>query len=279
MYDNVYDLMHNAQHVTTCTEALLSERWGKYPSYGDALSYLEEEYRKDIPLTVNRWKKGSERHNALAKAEQEFSRNVQPTHAMEAAVLAVRMWTIQTEIKQTLLRSLKKGTEMQFKDDSQLPMDSNLFLKLKDDKASAIGVFRGDIYDYKQHWATGKKSMPCTGPGCQECLVKAPSLRFRVNFIVNENGTPCAKIFEQGTKVYKQLRELDKEWPIEKNFLKITRNGTGTDTTYSIMPIQNSAVTPEKEKLLAQVKLNDLEVTQSESAAQEAQYNEMEIPF
>lgn len=269
----------------------MSERYGKCRSCagfdcfvcggtgynGDALVYLDMEYLKDIPLTANRLRKGTEGSNALARAEREFSRKVQPTHAMEAAVLAVRMWTIQTEIKQTLMRSLKES--MQFKDDSQLPMDSNLFLKLKNDKDSAVGVFRGDIYDYKQHWATGKKSLPCTGPGCQECLVKAPSLRFRVNFIVNENGVPTAKIFEQGTKVYKQLRELDKEWPIEKNFLKITRNGTGTDTTYSVMPIQNSQVTADKEKMLSEVKLNDLEVTQSESTSQESQYNEMEIPF
>lgn len=151
---------------------------------------------------------------------------------------------------------------MQFREDLQEDGSSH-FLKLKD-KEKVKGVFAGDVYDFRQHWVKTErvnKSEMCMGHGCQYCAHgDRPQFRFRINFIIFDEKTnqPFVKIFEQGVNVYKQLRELNREFPLNNYIVKITRSGsTRQDTEYSVIP-SPSPLTQNIKQLIATVKLHDL---------------------
>lgn len=104
-----------------------------------------------------------------------------------------------------------------------------MFLKLKD-KETLTGTFQGDIYEFYSKWVNGKSVV--TDENDQES-----SFRFRINFVYKENGTLCSKIFEGGATVYNMLKDLHSEYDLPKIFVKMTRNGVGTSTTYSLLPM------------------------------------------
>ena len=152
---------------------------------------------------------------------------------------------------------------MKFKNTDELPEGggSKHFLKLKD-KESVQGIFRGDLHEFYVLWENGKSRevMPGT-PGAK--------FRFRINFVIKESTGYVAKIFEQGLVVYNQLRELHDEYELDKIVVKITRNGTGTDTTYSALPLLKQAITKETMKFLDTMPLLPLvseKASESESA-------------
>lgn len=103
-----------------------------------------------------------------------------------------------------------------------------LFLKLKDGE-SKVGVFRGEIYEFHQVWENGKSKVV-------EPDVDGAKSRFRLNFVSKEDGQYRSQIFEFGLMVYNQLAEIQDDYDLEKTGLKISRRGTGTDTTYIIIP-------------------------------------------
>jgi hypothetical protein len=160
---------------------------------------------------------------------------------------------------------------MQFKDDVEA--EGGLFVKLKD-KQSIKGIFRGEIFDFKQHWtrsAQGDRSQVCKGQGCPICAVspKKPTFKFRVNFVTTENGAFIARIFESNAGVYVTLRDMAKAgYNLEKTKVQITRNGEGRDTKYTILPVANSPLTTQHEQEIAKVVLHDL--TQMQDASQGA---------
>ncbi len=142
---------------------------------------------------------------------------------------------------------------MKFKDATELPEGggSKNFLKLKD-KESISGIFRGDLAEFFVLWENGKSREVDAGtPGGK--------FRFRVNFVHKEGSVYVPKIFEQGLMVYNQLRELNEEYGLDEIVVKITRNGTGTDTTYSILPLLKQAITPETMKYINAMELLPLE--------------------
>lgn len=155
--------------------------------------------------------------------------------------------------------------------------ESGIFIRLKDGQ-SVTGVFRGDPYDFKQHWKNNK-SVLCEGDGCPLCQegVKAV-FRFRINFVTQENGELVVKIFEQGRESYKTLKELHKiDYDLEKTFVKIARTGSGPrDTAYSIRPIPKWQVPQETDQKLSTLKLHDLVGMQQ---AQDAPNSDEDIPF
>ena len=136
--------------------------------------------------------------------------------------------------------------------------DSKDFIRLKSDE-TIVGLFRGDIYDFRQHWTNGKSEV-CIGEGCQYCAEKKkPAFRFRINLILNEGGKYIPKIFEQGWTVYDALRELHKEYDLEHTLVKITRKGTSmNDTSYTIIPAK-AQLTAEQKKAVEKVELLPLE--------------------
>jgi hypothetical protein len=67
-----------------------------------------------------------------------------------------------------------------------------------------------------------------------------------------------AKVFEQGYRFQKTLEAVNAEYPLESNWVKITRTGNGTDTSYTVMPIKDSLLTKSHESSVAKVELNPL---------------------
>jgi hypothetical protein len=143
---------------------------------------------------------------------------------------------------------------MKFRDSSK-PAGS--FLKLKAGE-SVRGIFQGEPYEFKQHWVNNK-SVLCNNE-CELCKEGLkPSFRFRLNFLIKENASYTMKIFEQGWMVYEALKALHEgDYDLSKHLMKITRNGTGTDTTYSIVPVPNGNLTTEQLETISKIPLLEL---------------------
>lgn len=139
---------------------------------------------------------------------------------------------------------------MKFTEDPQTNNSGGLFIKLKDGE-SVTGIFRGEPKVFYVQWNNGKSSECSKG-------AEGAKFRFRINIVVNEDKKYVAKILEQGALVYSDLKALNEEYPLEETLVKITRNGTGTDTTYTVMPMRAQ---PDSKTLsaIALVELNSLE--------------------
>lgn len=138
--------------------------------------------------------------------------------------------------------------------------DTRNYIKFQDGEP-ITGVFRGEMFHFRIHWNNNNRSVVCEAPNCEPCKAGVKSSRkFRLNFIVKDGGKFVAKICEQGAEFHDQLLNLDEGgFKIEQTIFRILRKGTKMDTTYSIMPAApNFKVTPEMEKLLAAVPLNDI---------------------
>lgn len=127
---------------------------------------------------------------------------------------------------------------------------SGLFLRLKDGE-SKVGVFRGEVYEFFQVWESGKSKVV-------EPDFDGAKSRFRLNFVTKEDGEYKAKIFEFGIQVYNQLAEIQDDYDLETTGLKIGRRGTGTDTTYIIIPSKEQP-SAQVMKTIEAVSLNILE--------------------
>lgn len=145
--------------------------------------------------------------------------------------------------------------------------DSRNFLKLKANETIS-GIFRGDIYEFRTHWAENRSTV-CPGKdSCPLCRSGDKSkFRFRVNFIVKEDAGYAAKIVEQGWTFYDLLRTInDGDYELEKFVMKISRHGTGLNTSYSVIPTPNGLVSPATELKLKEIALNELgHITESET--------------
>lgn len=126
-----------------------------------------------------------------------------------------------------------------------------MFLKLKD-KEQVKGVFRGAVKEYWVKWE-GSRSQEC--PPDEE----GAKFRFKINFVMKENGVLTPKIWEGGMIVYNQLKDLHETFSLPQTIVTIKRSGSGKDTLYTIMPSKEYKVTPEMERLLQAVKLHDLD--------------------
>lgn len=119
---------------------------------------------------------------------------------------------------------------MKFRDEVPGTSDQS-FLKLKDGE-SVAGVFRGELYDFFAAWNNKVSSVvPEGAPGAK--------FRFRINFITKGPAGYVAKVLEQGSTVYRDLKTLHEEYDLEQTVVKITRHGsTMNDTSYSLMPLR-----------------------------------------
>lgn len=137
---------------------------------------------------------------------------------------------------------------MKFKD---TPKKTNLsFLKLKDGE-SAIGVFKGDPYEFYEIYQQGV--VPAG--------TKGASFRFRINFITREGASYVAKVFQNGVTVYKTLKYLNEEYDgLENVVVKISRTGsTKDDTIYHVLPLPpKQQPTEDGWTLINEVELQDL---------------------
>jgi hypothetical protein len=162
---------------------------------------------------------------------------------------------------------------MKFRDDVSSEEGKD-FLRIKESGASVRGIFVGEPFDFRMHWIKNgntNKSVSCGGEGCFHCLGGNRSVfRFRMNFIVkSEDGYQC-KVFEQSLKTYESLRSLNKDYPLESTLVKITRNGMGKDTYYSIIPVPGNPVSENSWKKIQSMKLFDLSKMDEPVAASQA---------
>ena len=131
------------------------------------------------------------------------------------------------------------------------------FLRLNDQE-EVTGIFRGDIYLFKRHWANNRSS-ECPGAGCQLCATQLKenyaAFRFRINFVAYKNGQWIAKVFEGGGATYDLLTSLDKKFDLSKIFIDITRRGMRQNTKYDILPRTDQPITQEMEAKIKAIQL------------------------
>jgi hypothetical protein len=154
------------------------------------------------------------------------------------------------------------------------------------DGDKAVGVFRGEINRFYQHWQGGR-SVQCPGRDtCQLCAsedenVRRATGRFRVNFLTSDDGgkTFQAFIFEGGKRVYDQLKAINEDAPLEKMKVKISKIGKGKDTQTSIQPLAGAAglIDEATEKKLREVKLHSLVAAETEE--DDAESADGDVPF
>ena len=114
------------------------------------------------------------------------------------------------------------------------------FLKLVSKAPPVKGVIQGDPYLFESHYlGQGQRSQECTGEGCLNCgKVGRPSEKFRVNFLMTENGVYVSKIFEGNYKSYNDLRAmLDAGLDLSATVLQLSKSGEGKQTVVSIIPL------------------------------------------
>ena len=152
------------------------------------------------------------------------------------------------------------------------------FLKIEPGQ-SVSGVFRGEplFYACKE---VDKKTVPCPPSDPQ---AKA---RFKVNFIMKQKDLSYKSfVWEQSGGVYNALKTLNEDFPLETTIVKISREGSGLKTKYTILPNgSNFKVSPELDTLLNDVQLIKLDVGTPDEDAQafppeEATENNEDLPF
>lgn len=125
------------------------------------------------------------------------------------------------------------------------------FLKINDGESKS-GICRGDIYEFHVKWVSGKSVVVAsTDPEAKT--------RFRLNFIVYDEGKFKALIWEFGIMIYNQLADINEEYPLEKTKIKISRSGTGTDTEYRLLPLLKEPLSDVVMKAIEAVPLNILD--------------------
>jgi len=157
-------------------------------------------------------------------------------------------------------------------------------LSLKDGEA-VKGVFRGDPHPFRQHWVDGSSTFcPGKGGNCQLCAAgDKSSFRFRINFVLQENGAWVAKVWEQGWKAYQDLKSLhESDYDLEKTVVKISRRGSGkNDTAYTVLPVPNGVLGQKDLAAVSAVPLHDLSPRDKAETEDdgEPEHTEDDIPF
>lgn len=155
---------------------------------------------------------------------------------------------------------------MKFRKDVAEASGGGHYIKLKD-KESVTGIFMGEPHEFAIVWENGKsRHVPTGTPGSK--------FRFNINFVVKEGTTYVPKIYEGGPQIYNQMADINEEYPLEETPVKITRNGTGLDTEYNLMPMLKNPLTKEIKDYLATITLHKL----GESEPPRMDANE-QVPF
>lgn len=128
------------------------------------------------------------------------------------------------------------------------------FLKLKD-KESQYVIFLGDPYEFFQTFDQAKMKATVVPEGTPKA-----AFRFRMNAVIkNADGKYEARIFENGATVYNMLKTLNQEYGgLDTVIVKITRQGTGLETEYQLVPLRQE-IPPATKAQLAKLKLLKLE--------------------
>ncbi|MDP2362004.1 MAG: hypothetical protein Q8O14_14850 [bacterium] len=134
-------------------------------------------------------------------------------------------------------------------------LESGLFLKF-DDGDKHLVAFLGEPHLKEIYWEGGK-SYPWK-PGCGKPKVLKTSMNAAV-VEKTKNGFQviCVKILENSKTFYKAVAKMDAKYGIDSQVFEVERDGTGTDTTYSVLP--EGAINDELRAQLDELELHDLE--------------------
>jgi len=131
-----------------------------------------------------------------------------------------------------------------------------LFIRLPNHGDKVVGAFCGEPYAREVHW-TGERYEECTGEGCSICGTgKKPSLRVMLNFYVPAEGG--MKVYEHGTRVFKDVLKLRGKYGLSTWLFEIERHGEAgsNKTRYSILP--EAKIDDELQARIDAEELNDL---------------------
>jgi hypothetical protein len=103
-----------------------------------------------------------------------------------------------------------------------IPSDGGMFIKLRDGE-SVEGIFRGEPHEFYSVFGDKERTE-------YPDYVKGSSYKFKINFIVREEGKPVAKIYQGGVTVRRRLEYLFEEFGQDCVY-KIARKGSGKDDT------------------------------------------------
>lgn len=135
--------------------------------------------------------------------------------------------------------------------DSFKTSERTSFLALKDGE-KVQGVFAGEPLEFKNNF--GLKTQYPLGLATYP---EGTSSRFKLNLLVPREGKFFPFVFEGSKKTAVSLDAIVNKFGRDYIY-EIQRNGSGTSTTYSILP--ERSLTPEEKVEIAQVKLVELKL-------------------
>lgn len=153
------------------------------------------------------------------------------------------------------------------------------FLKI-DDNSSVNGVVRGPVVEFYMHWPAGGTKQVYDKP------TAGAKPRYKVNFIVFEEGAFIAKVFEFPPTISNMLADIDESYDLDKIKIKISKFKQGERVSYQVMPLAG-----DKDKLSAKhlkeidaVELHDLSIPEPSVAKELKNYapsadGSDEVPF
>lgn len=138
------------------------------------------------------------------------------------------------------------------------------FLKIEDGKCAYV-AFLGEPEIRETYWDEGKKTYHDWTPECGH--PKTLKTKMNVAVFAIEGGKPVlqgVQIIEQGKNFFKDVAKLDKKYSIDNKVFEVTRDGTGTDTKYTLLP--ECDIDAALRKQLAALVLHDLTKDSSKDA-------------
>lgn len=167
---------------------------------------------------------------------------------------------------------------MKFERVSQGNGDGGNYLKIEDN-SSVNGILRGDVLKFYQLWPQGGDKQVFDKP------TLGASPRFKVNFIVHEDGKFCAKVWEFPPTVSNMLADIAEAYDLTQTKIKISKHKQGKKTSYMILPLANEKLSPKVLKEINAVELNTLSISPTETGPKEPLKNyapsddDTELPF
>lgn len=151
------------------------------------------------------------------------------------------------------------------------------FVKIESGQSMA-GVLRGAPVFFKQVWNEGEEKQVFSMDH------QGGAKRFRMNFLTYSDGQWSALILENGPRLYAQIEEENSMRPIENSVVKLTRNGSGKNTTWDLRFVKE--VPEEARAVLDNVELLDLNPFGSKEnhssnsmGSEQPSFTESDVPF
>lgn len=128
--------------------------------------------------------------------------------------------------------------------------DGGKFVVLKNPGDKIQGLFMGEPHIIEQFW-NGSTYVPFDATNLDHDRV---STRFYLNFYdINERKM---KIIQGGAKWFRDILKVRDKFGLDEQIYEIERQGTGTTTTYSILPERR--LQPIEKKMIVETPLHNL---------------------